>query len=80
VTVNHQDLIDLLQAVVTGLQPKTIYRLVLAEHRSAPYGELEPRRKISLLIEDKSLKTVCFDSLISNQALKQTRSICLRAF
>ena len=42
VTVNNQGLIDLLQAAVTGLQPKTTYRLALAEHRSAPYGELEP--------------------------------------
>ena len=29
---------------------------------------------------EKSLKTVCFDSFILKQALKQTRSVCLRAF
>jgi len=29
---------------------------------------------------EKSLKTVCFDSFISKQALKQMRSVCLRAF
>ena len=33
---------DLLQAAVTGLQPMANYQLALAEHRSNPYGELEP--------------------------------------
>jgi hypothetical protein len=42
VTVNHQGLIDLLQAAVTGLQSKTDYQLALVEHRSKPYGHLEP--------------------------------------
>jgi len=42
VTVNNQGLIDLLQAAVTGLQPKTKYQLALSEHRSKPYGKLEP--------------------------------------
>jgi hypothetical protein len=42
VTVNNQGLIDLLQAAVTGLQPKTNYQLALVEHRSKPYGKLEP--------------------------------------
>jgi hypothetical protein len=32
------------------------------------------------LIGEKTLKTVCFDSFISEQALKRTRSVCLRAF
>ena len=42
VTVNNQGLMDLLQAAVTGLPPKTNYQLALAEHRSKPYGKLEP--------------------------------------
>lgn len=42
VTVNNQGLLDLLQAAVTGLKPKTNYRLALAEHRSKPYGKIEP--------------------------------------
>jgi len=29
---------------------------------------------------EKNLKTVRFDSFIFNQALEQTRSVCLRAF
>jgi hypothetical protein len=37
------------------------------------------RRKIPLLFEEKSFETVCFDSFIFKQALKQTRSVCLRA-
>jgi hypothetical protein len=41
VTVNNQGLLDLLQAAVTGLKPKTNYRLALAEHRSKPYGKIE---------------------------------------
>jgi hypothetical protein len=28
---------------------------------------------------EKSFETVCFDSFIFKQALKQTRSVCLRA-
>jgi YVTN family beta-propeller protein len=42
VTVNNQGLMDLLQAAVTGLRPKTNYQLALAEHRSKPYGQLVP--------------------------------------
>jgi hypothetical protein len=30
--------------------------------------------------EEKNLKITCFDSFILNQALKQPRSACLRAF
>jgi len=30
--------------------------------------------------EEKNLKIACFDSFILNQALKQARSACLRAF
>ena len=41
VTVNNQGLIDLLQAAVTGLRPKTNYRLALVEHLSKPYGKLD---------------------------------------
>jgi hypothetical protein len=36
--------------------------------------------KFRCFFGEKSLKTVGFDSLIFNQALKQTRSVCLRAF
>jgi hypothetical protein len=43
-------------------------------------GILRLRRKIPLLVKEKTLKTVCFDSFISEQALKRTRSVCLRAF
>ena len=42
VTVNNQGLIDLLEAAVTGLQPKSMYQLALAEHDSQPYGKLQP--------------------------------------
>jgi YVTN family beta-propeller protein len=42
VTVNNQGLIDLLEAAVTGLSPNTRYLLALVEHRSKPYGQLEP--------------------------------------
>jgi hypothetical protein len=35
--------------------------------------------KFPLLFGEESLKTVCFDSFILKQALKQTRSVCLRA-
>jgi YVTN family beta-propeller protein len=42
VTINNQGLMDLLQAAVTGLKPKTGYQLALAEGKSEPYGELQP--------------------------------------
>ncbi len=42
-------------------------------------GTRRLRRKIPLLFGKESLKTVCFDSFILKQALKQTRSVCLRA-
>jgi hypothetical protein len=35
--------------------------------------------EIPLLFEEMSFETVCFDSFIFEQALKQTRSVCLRA-
>jgi len=38
------------------------------------------RRKIPLLLEREEFETICFDSFILKQALKQTRSVCLRAF
>jgi hypothetical protein len=38
------------------------------------------RRKIPLLFGENSLKTVCFDLSTLKQALKWTRSVCLRAF
>jgi YVTN family beta-propeller protein len=47
VTVNNQGLLDLLQAAVTGLQPKTEYELALTELRTSPYGKLEPLVKFS---------------------------------
>ena len=37
------------------------------------------RRRIPLLFYEKSLKSVCLDPSISKQALKRTRSVCLRA-
>ena len=40
---------------------------------------LQLRWQTPLLFAEKSLKTVCFDSFIFNQALKQARSACLRA-
>jgi hypothetical protein len=43
-------------------------------------GTLRLRRKIPLHFGEKSLKTVCFDSLILKPALKHTPSVCLRAF
>jgi len=42
VTVNNQGLIDLLEAAVTGLEPKSMYQLALAESPNAPYGKLQP--------------------------------------
>jgi hypothetical protein len=35
--------------------------------------------KLRCFFGEKSFETVCFDSLILKQALKQTRSVCLRA-
>jgi len=35
--------------------------------------------EVPLLFEEMSFETVCFDSFIFKQALKQTRSVCLRA-
>jgi hypothetical protein len=40
---------------------------------------LRLRRKIPLLFGEKSFETVCFDSFILKQALRQMRSVCLRA-
>jgi hypothetical protein len=40
---------------------------------------LRLRRKIPLLFGEKGLETVCFDSFILKQALKQTPGVCLRA-
>jgi YVTN family beta-propeller protein len=42
VTLNNQGLIDLLQAAVTGLNPKSKYRLVLVRKNEEPYGLIEP--------------------------------------
>jgi hypothetical protein len=43
-------------------------------------GTLRLPRTIPLLFREKSLKTVCFDASIFKKALKQTRSVCFRAF
>jgi DNA-binding beta-propeller fold protein YncE len=45
VAINNQGLIDLLQAAVTGLQPKQSYELVLVEHPNSPYGKIQPLEK-----------------------------------
>jgi hypothetical protein len=37
------------------------------------------RRRIPLLFGEKNSERVCLDSFILKQALKQTRSVCLRA-
>ena len=42
VTLNSQGLIDLLQAAVTGLKPKSKYQLVLMRKDEEPYGLIEP--------------------------------------
>lgn len=42
VSINNQGLIDLVEAAVTGLQPKQSYQLVLVEHPASPYGEIQP--------------------------------------
>lgn len=42
VTVNNQGLIDLLEAAVTGLQPKSMYQLALVQSLNPPYGQLQP--------------------------------------
>ncbi len=42
VTLNNQGLIDLLQAAVTGLKPKSKYRLVLLSKNEEPYGPVQP--------------------------------------
>jgi hypothetical protein len=42
VTLNNQGLIDLLQAAVTGLKPKSKYQLVLVRKNKEPYGLIEP--------------------------------------
>jgi len=36
--------------------------------------------KFRCFFGEESLKTVCFESQILKHALKQTRSVCLRAF
>jgi hypothetical protein len=38
------------------------------------------RRRSSAAFWREGFETVCFDSFILKQALKQTRSVCLRAF
>jgi len=45
VTVNNLGVIDLLEAAVTGLQPKSMYQLALAKRVSSPYGKLQPLAK-----------------------------------
>jgi hypothetical protein len=40
---------------------------------------LRLRRKIPLHFGEESFATICFDSFILKQALKLTRSVCLRA-
>jgi YVTN family beta-propeller protein len=42
VSINNQGLIDLVEAAVTGLQPKQSYQLVLVEQTTSPYGEIQP--------------------------------------
>jgi YVTN family beta-propeller protein len=42
VTLNNQGLIDLLQAAVTGLQPKANYQLSLVQDREDPYRDFVP--------------------------------------
>src|ERR1700756_4834620 len=42
VTLNNQGLIDLLQAAVTGLKPRSKYQLVLLSKNEEPYGSIEP--------------------------------------
>jgi YVTN family beta-propeller protein len=42
VSINNQGLIDLVEAAVTGLQPKQTYQLVLVEHTTPPYGAIQP--------------------------------------
>jgi YVTN family beta-propeller protein len=42
VSINNQGLIDLVEAAVTGLQPRQKYQLVLMEHATSPYGEIQP--------------------------------------
>jgi YVTN family beta-propeller protein len=42
VSINNQGLIDMVEAAVTGLQPKQSYQLVLVEHATSPYGEIQP--------------------------------------
>jgi hypothetical protein len=42
---------------------------------------VHPREfRIYRLFGEKSFETVCFDPFILKQALKRTRSVCLRAF
>ena len=49
VAINNQGLIDLLQAAVTGLQPKQSYELVLVEHPKLTLWEDPTVRKNSKL-------------------------------
>jgi hypothetical protein len=42
VTLNNQGLIDLLQAAVTGLKPRSKFQLVLLSKNEEPYGSIEP--------------------------------------
>jgi YVTN family beta-propeller protein len=45
VAVNNQGLIDLLEAAVTGLQPKQWYELALVDSPNSPYGDIQPLEK-----------------------------------
>jgi hypothetical protein len=60
-------------------QPPPLFEL--RRVRKAGKGRaIAKRRRIPLLFGQKNLKTVCSDSFILDQALKQSRSACLRAF
>ena len=68
-------------AELSGYAGKPPPLFELRRVRKAGKGRaIAKRRRILLLFGEKNFETVCLDSFILKQALKQTRSVCLRAF
>jgi hypothetical protein len=59
--------------------PQSCGTQATARPQSGKGRAIAKRRRIPLLFGEESLKTVCFDSSILKRALKETRSVSLRA-
>jgi len=61
--------------------PETTFALrATARLQSGKGRAIAKRRRNSAAFWKEGFEPVCFDSFILKQALKQTRSVCLRAF